>query len=171
MHIFTGTETVRTKSWSCTKESYAKKSEYQSHTSPYLLVHFLLHPMKLFEWFHLVLPQAYVQQLETSRLKLAQLEQELDKARKQVSWKSPFFIFVHVTRYICFHIRQNQIGIHRMNPWLPDLQGAYAGNALGTSHMGYNGALNSGLWILDSLNCRKNISLNDLTTYLFSRNF
>ncbi|XP_068314153.1 transcription factor TGA7-like [Pyrus communis] len=50
--------------------------------------------------------KAYVQQLETSRLKLAQLEQELDKARKQ---------------------------------------GAYAGNALGTSHMGYNGALNSGI--------------------------
>ncbi|KAM1013958.1 hypothetical protein ACFX2C_044021 [Malus domestica] len=50
--------------------------------------------------------KAYVQQLETSRLKLAQLEQELDRARKQ---------------------------------------GAYAGNALGTSHMGYNGALNSGI--------------------------
>lgn len=29
--------------------------------------------------------QAYVQQLETSRLKLIQLEQELERARKQVS--------------------------------------------------------------------------------------
>lgn len=28
--------------------------------------------------------QAYVQQLETSRLKLIQLEQELDRARQQV---------------------------------------------------------------------------------------
>ncbi|KAM1180448.1 hypothetical protein ACFX13_019865 [Malus domestica] len=50
--------------------------------------------------------KAYVQQLETSRLKLAQLELEIDRARKQ---------------------------------------GAYASSSLGTSHMGYNGALNSGI--------------------------
>ncbi|ONI34965.1 hypothetical protein PRUPE_1G508100 [Prunus persica] len=59
--------------------------------------------------------KAYVQQLETSRLKLAQLEQELERARKQI------------------------------NRRLPDLQGAYVASSLGTSHMGYNGALNSGI--------------------------
>ncbi|XP_009367342.2 transcription factor TGA7 [Pyrus x bretschneideri] len=48
--------------------------------------------------------KAYVQQLETSRLKLAQLELEIDRVRKR---------------------------------------GAYASSSLGTSHMGYNGALNS----------------------------
>ncbi|KAB2617211.1 transcription factor TGA7 [Pyrus ussuriensis x Pyrus communis] len=50
--------------------------------------------------------KVYVQQLETSRLKLAQLELEIDRVRKR---------------------------------------GAYASSSLGTSHMGYNGALNSGI--------------------------
>lgn len=34
--------------------------------------------------------QAYVQQLETSRLKLIQLEQELDRARQQVRRRLAF---------------------------------------------------------------------------------
>jgi hypothetical protein len=40
------------------------------------------------KWFHALdlcfALQAYVQQLETSRLKLIQIEQELDRARQQV---------------------------------------------------------------------------------------
>jgi hypothetical protein len=55
--------------------------------------------------FHPPLRQAYVQQLESSNLKLAQLEQELQRARQQVcssylhSWIqfSPFAIFFEDT--------------------------------------------------------------------------
>jgi len=45
--------------------------------------------------------QAYVQQLETSRLKLIQLEQELDRARQQVNeMKSKYiFAFFRVPKY------------------------------------------------------------------------
>ncbi|XAR73320.1 hypothetical protein NMG60_11007242 [Bertholletia excelsa] len=50
--------------------------------------------------------KAYVQQLETSRLKLMQLEQELERARQQ---------------------------------------GLYMGGGLDTSHLGYSGAVNSGI--------------------------
>lgn len=38
--------------------------------------------------------QAYVQQLETSRLKLIQLEQELDRARQQVRRRLAFLQFI-----------------------------------------------------------------------------
>jgi transcription factor TGA len=45
--------------------------------------------------------KAYVQQLETSRLKLIQLEQELDRARQQVNeMKSKYiFAFFRVPKY------------------------------------------------------------------------
>lgn len=38
--------------------------------------------------------QAYVQQLESSRLKLTQLEQELQRARQQVGFLYTFFIWL-----------------------------------------------------------------------------
>ncbi|KAF3792548.1 Transcription factor HBP-1b(c1) [Nymphaea thermarum] len=44
--------------------------------------------------------KAYVQQLESSRLKLSQLEQELQRARQQVYWESSFPVAVQETKVI-----------------------------------------------------------------------
>jgi hypothetical protein len=48
------------------------------------------------------LPQAYVQQLESSNLKLAQLEQELQRARRQVCSSFSRFYIIHLRS--CQHI-------------------------------------------------------------------
>lgn len=56
--------------------------------------------------------QAYVQQLESGRLKLVQLEQELERARRQVNFHFP--IPIHGW-------------IWCVDSWLVELQGAYGG--------------------------------------------
>lgn len=68
--------------------------------------YFYITPLKLKcnTWYdNDITPQAYVQQLESSRLKLTQLEQELQRARQQVGFNylleldSVFFFFFLMT--------------------------------------------------------------------------
>ncbi|KAK6277415.1 hypothetical protein POUND7_017738 [Theobroma cacao] len=66
--------------------------------------------------------KAYVQQLESSRLKLAQLEQELERARQQVSRCG----------------MHNQLGNALM-------QGMYISSASDTGYFGLSGTVNSGI--------------------------
>ncbi|KAK6246114.1 hypothetical protein SCA6_009204 [Theobroma cacao] len=66
--------------------------------------------------------KAYVQQLESSRLKLAQLEQELERARQQVSRCG----------------MHNQLGNALM-------QGIYISSASDTGYFGLSGTVNSGI--------------------------
>lgn len=44
--------------------------------------------------------QAYVQQLESSRIRLAQLEQELQRARAQVSYTITYFVILNLLHYV-----------------------------------------------------------------------
>lgn len=72
--------------------------------------------------------QVYVQQLETSRLKLAQLEEELERTRQQkVRWRSFFLV-------------QSLLCMLNMNSLL---QGN--GCLVDTSHIGFSGLVNPGL--------------------------
>ena len=74
--------------------------------------------------------QAYVQQLETSRLKLIHLEQELDRARQQVLLSLFFFLKYLVDIMMYDHIM---------------LQGLYASNRVDTNALSFSDNMCSGL--------------------------
>ena len=79
VNIVTDTKTACTKPRGCQEESLAQEGMQNLITLFTSLEHNLFY---LFIGRFCV--QAYVQQLETSRLKLIHLEQELDRARQQV---------------------------------------------------------------------------------------
>ncbi|XP_031396647.1 transcription factor TGA4-like isoform X1 [Punica granatum] len=76
--------------------------------------------------------KAYVQQLETSRLKLIQIEKELDRARQQVC-----LFIIHPS----FHSAspQNSKLVNAL------LQGVYTGGGAESSHLGFSGSVNTGI--------------------------
>lgn len=78
--------------------------------------------------------QAYVQQLETSRLKLIQLEQELDRARQQVNEMKSILPFFRFPKYIAISDRNLC------------LQGFYVGNGIDTNSIGFSETMNPGLY-------------------------
>jgi hypothetical protein len=51
--------------------------------------------------------QAYIQQLESGKLKLAQLEQDLQRARSQVLFKCTFFFPIFQARFMCYKFDLN----------------------------------------------------------------
>ncbi|CAH8326842.1 unnamed protein product [Eruca vesicaria subsp. sativa] len=78
--------------------------------------------------------KAYVQQLETSRLKLIQLEQELDRARQQVDEAKIYFRFISISK------------IHRKLSYkIGCFQGFYVGNGIDTSSIGFSETMNPGI--------------------------
>ena len=74
--------------------------------------------------------QAYVQQLETSRLKLIRLEQELDRARQQVLLSLFFFLKYRVDIMMYDNIM---------------LQGFYASKRVDTNALSFSDNMCSGL--------------------------
>jgi len=84
-----------------------------------------------------VFSQAYVQQLESCRLKLMQLEQEVDHAKRQV--------FTHGSLYI---VQFFSLPSSLVNLEATQLQGLYIGDGLGSNNLGFAGSVNSGLYFL-----------------------
>lgn len=84
--------------------------------------------------------QAYVQDLESSRVKLMQLEQELDRARQQVTEKFDIPMFILLFSFF-------QKGKVKLSSNGCKLQGLYIGGGLDAGHLGFSGAVNSGLLV------------------------
>lgn len=84
--LFSGSKTSSTKSRSC-KEEPPKEKGTPKQSSPSYGMGWDSHSSTFHEF-----RQAYVQQLEASRLKLAQLELEIEKARHQV---------IHSIHFVC----------------------------------------------------------------------
>ncbi|TKY60337.1 Transcription factor TGA1 [Spatholobus suberectus] len=90
--------------------------------------------------------KAYVQQLESCRLKLTQLEQEVDHAKQQVFTPSFCYGSLYIVQYL-FFFSFSFFSFTCQSLEATKLQGLYIGDGLGSNNLGFAGSVNSGITI------------------------